>query len=75
MLNLKSLIAATLLSGIALVSFAETPASPAPSSTPPAVASATDVAAKPAVKPEHKAKKVHKAKKQAASAAADTSTK
>jgi cell division septation protein DedD len=74
MFNIKSLIAATLLSGIALVSFAETPVSPAPSSTPPAVASATDVAAKPAMKPEHKAKKVHKAKKQAASAA-DTSTK
>ncbi len=74
MFNIKSLIAATLLSGVALVSFAETPVSPALNSTPPAVASASDVAAKPAVKAEHKAKKVHKAKKQAASSA-DTSTK
>ena len=74
MLNIKSLIAATLLSGIALVSFAQTPPSPALYSNPPAVGSAPGAAAKPAVKSAHKAKKVHKAKKRAASSS-ESSTK
>ncbi len=64
MLTIKSLIAATLLSGVAALSFAATPEAP---KAAPAASAATDAAAKPAMK---KHAKKH-AKKMKAAPAAD----
>jgi hypothetical protein len=66
MLNIKSLIAATLLSGVAAMSFAATPEAPKAVAAPavaaaPAAAPAADAMAKPAMK-KHAKKHVKKVK-------------
>jgi hypothetical protein len=61
MLNIKSLIAATLLSGVAAMSFAATPEAPKAVAAAPAAAPAADAMAKPAMK-KHAKKHVKKVK-------------
>jgi hypothetical protein len=69
MLNIKTLIAATLLSGVAAMSFAATPEAP---KAAPAVATAAAAtpAAEPAAKPAKKLKHKKAKKMKAADAAA-----
>lgn len=71
MFNIKSLIAATLLSSVAAVSFAQAPATTAPKAASTATAAApADMASKPAAKSKkHSSTKHKKAAKPAASAA------
>jgi hypothetical protein len=75
MMNTKSLIAATLLTGLAAVSFAQTPAAPkAATSAPVAVAAVAAPAPVAAASKPVKAKK-HQTKKAAVSKAADATGK
>jgi hypothetical protein len=72
MFNIKSLIAAALLSSVAVVSFAQTPVAPAPKVNPAAAASApADASSKHAAKEKkHADKKAKKAAKAASAASA-----
>jgi hypothetical protein len=73
MFNIKSLVAAALLSGVAAASFAQAPAAVAPKAATAGVISPRDAASKPAVKvkkhADKQAKKTAKTAKKAATAA------